>query len=135
MTKLRINSIKICTFREGKLKRKKLGGVFEHSKESNLILVWPNGRYPTRVLLLLDSFSSTPPNFSFYSEKIWETFSKIFSVNFTEIYTRKKLRNMFSEIFCMLQGENETRGWKEKLSIRFNLNPKSISSFFFLVIH
>jgi hypothetical protein len=30
-------------------------------------------------------------------------FSNFFSVNITEIYTRKKLQNMFLEIFCMLR--------------------------------
>jgi hypothetical protein len=33
------------------------------------------------------------------SEKFWETFSKFFNVNFTEIYAKKKLQDIFSEIF------------------------------------
>jgi hypothetical protein len=46
------------------------------------------------------------------SEKFHETFFEFFIVNFTKIYTKKKLR----DIFLRVRGKKKHMGWKEKLS-------------------
>jgi hypothetical protein len=68
-------------------------------------------------------FLLSPPIFHFYScsmqNNLENVFRNFFSVKFTEICTRIKFRNVFSNFFLHTIGiKKKCEGWEEKLSLK-----------------